>query len=112
MKLLSPKSFLEFTAEEYHTYIKSLYKRREKTAARKEQRDLKVRVKRKKDGTLSVITKRAPKYITEGELEKISKETGTAQSELFITLRGRGFHIYRDHREAESGAKRTVAISL
>lgn len=100
MRLLSPKPFLLFEAQEYHSYIRSLNKPKELTSARKEQKDLKVRVKRKKDGTLSIVTKRNPIYVTQKEIEKISEETKIPQSELFLELRQRGFAVHPDHRTA------------
>jgi hypothetical protein len=110
VKLLSPKPFAEYDADEYHAYIKSLNKPKDLTSSRKEQHELKVRVKRKKDGTLSVVTKRNPLYVTEKEIEKISAETSIAQSELFIVLRDRGFSIHRDHREARRIAREISEI--
>jgi hypothetical protein len=110
VKLLSPKPFAEYDADEYHAYIKSLNKPKDLTSSRKEQHELKVRVKRKKDGTLSVVTKRNPLYVTEKEIEKVSSETNIAQSELFITLRDRGFSIHRDHREARRIAREISEI--
>jgi tRNA G26 N,N-dimethylase Trm1 len=100
MKLLSPKVFAEYTPEEYHSYIKSLHKVREYVSTKKEQKDLKVRAKRKKDGTLSIVTKRSPPYVTEKEIEKISAESSIPQSELFLVLRERGFFVTGTHRDA------------
>ncbi len=101
MKLLSPKPITEYTAEEYHTYVKSLNKPKEYVSTKKDQRELKVRVKRKKDGSLSIVTKRSPPYLTEKEYESIAIESGIRKNELFSALLERGFKVYSDHRSAE-----------
>jgi hypothetical protein len=107
LKLLSPKPFSEYSPDEYHGYIRSLNRPRVFTSSKKDQRDLKVRVTRLKKGTLSIVTKRSPLYVTEKEIEKISEKSEIPQSEIYIALMARGFKIYPDHRTAEKAAEIT-----
>jgi hypothetical protein len=112
LKLLSPRRLNEFTAEEFHSYIKSLNKPKEYVSTKKDQRELKVRVKRKKDGTLSIVTKRSPPYVTEKEFDLIAIESGVPKNELYSTLRERGFKIHLDHRTASRDAPTGEPISV
>lgn len=105
MKLLSPKPFNEFTPEEFHAYVKSLNKPKEYVSTKKEQKELKVRVKRKKDGSLSIVTKRSPPYVTDKEFEAISVESAIPKAELFLAFKERCFTIYPDHRSASKAAE-------
>lgn len=99
--MLAPKSFAEFGIEEYHQYIQSLNKPKEVTSNRKAQKDFKVRVKRKKDGTISIATKRNPPYVTEAELKKISEETDIPQNDLWLRVTELKYLITPSHRDAE-----------
>jgi hypothetical protein len=112
VKLLSPKSFDAFTAEEFHAYIKSLNKPKEYVSTKKDQRELKVRVKRKKDGSLSIVTKRSPPYVTEKELQELSKDSTVPINELYIALIDRTFSIFPDHRSAARSAPTGDPISV
>lgn len=101
MKLLAPKPFSQFDSEEYFTYIKSLYADVRKKSAAKKQSDYKVTVRRKKDGTLSLVTKRNPLYVTPIELNSISLKTGIAENELFMAFKERNY-IVAEHTEIET----------
>lgn len=103
--LLSGKPLVEFTPEEYHLYIRSLYRKKEVKKVEKRLRDYVITVKRTKKGKLSVITKRDPKYITEEEFKSFS--TLAPENELFIFLRGKGI-LLMSHDEAE-GIKKNKA---
>lgn len=106
MKLLSPKPLENFSQDEYYAYIKSLNRPRVVYSNKKEQKDLKVRVKRRINGSLSIVTKRSPLYITDKELEKISTEKEIPMSELYTVLKARGYNFYPDHRTAEKELER------
>jgi hypothetical protein len=99
MKLLSPKSFLEYAAEEYMFYVISLYRERKRKTSEKKKKtpkppkEKKLTFRRTKTGRVSITTKRDPKYVTGSELSTASRELGAPESELFLLLKERGFEF-------------------
>lgn len=97
MRLLSPKSFLEYAAEEYQFYVMSLYRERKKVKSErtkkkpKEPKEKKITFSLTKTGKISVKTGRKPKYYTEAEFIAAAEALGKPRSELFIMLKERGF---------------------
>jgi hypothetical protein len=99
-KLLSSKLFIEFTPEEYHEYIKGLFKERVRKETKKKKgarKILKVTAKKKKDGSLSLRTRRNPPYLTEGEFDLLSREHGIKKNELFLLLKEKRFILTKEH---------------
>ena len=99
MKLLSPKSFLEYAAEEYMFYVISLYRERKRKTNEKTKKtpkppkEKKLTFRRTKTGRISITTRRNPKFCTHQELTGASRELGIPESELFILLKERGFEF-------------------
>lgn len=84
--LLSPKPFSEFTPEEYHTYICSMYHKPEK----QESKSVKVlppyEWKLTPKGALSVTVNRTDKSLTRAEIDQLAKESGRPLNEVWNYL--------------------------
>lgn len=99
---LLARPFKEWAPEEFKAHVQSLYYKPQpkKSAPKKKRlRDFKVTVRRLKKGSLSVTTKRDPKYVTREEYQTLAK--AHPENELFIALRLAGVHVYESHEEAE-----------
>lgn len=96
--LLSGQPFSSYSPEGFRTYIKSLYFKRapKKSAKKKERPGFSVRLSKK--GTLTVTTRRRPKYVTPAEL--VALEGKYPANVVFLTLRRLDFRLM-SHEEAD-----------
>ena len=101
--LLSGKTLEEMTPEEFKRHVHSLYWRKPKkktTPKKKKLKDYKITARILKNGTISIKTKRDPKYVTEEEYGEICEKLSSERSTVFIALKAGGI-IVCTHAEAE-----------
>jgi hypothetical protein len=79
--LLSPRAFVDYTAETFHHYVKSLYVEPPKPAPLAEYA---VRLNAKGNPVLTV--RRKPKYLTSDEVQSIATELGFTLQKLWIHI--------------------------
>lgn len=84
--LLSKKPLSEFTPEEYKSYVRSLYHKAEpkRKASVKKAPKPAVTWRLNAKGTLIVMIKRDPKWISREELEKISAESAIDFAKVWL----------------------------
>jgi hypothetical protein len=101
--LLAPKELEAYSPEEFRAYVRGLHFRRtpKKAAPKKKRlRDFAVRAKIKKNGTLSLTTKRDPRYVTEEEMTALAATVSLPLNALYIALKQLGVRIMT-HESAE-----------
>lgn len=101
--LLSRKPMKDFTPEEFKIYVRALFFKpvpKKAKAKKKLLRALKVTAKILKRGSISIKTKRTPKYLTEDEMKKLSLSMGRPENEIFLALVKEKIHLL-SHEEAE-----------
>lgn len=84
--LLSGKPLSEFTPESFKAHVRSLYLKPEKKASTKKP----FIYRRTKTGKLSLKVNRDPKWLTQAELDLITKETGIPANEVFLKVKAIG----------------------
>lgn len=79
--LLSPKPFAQFTAQEYHSYIQTLYREPPKAEP---PADFTVRLNAK--GNPVIRINRKPKFLTAKEIKLIAEQLGWKQQTLWLHI--------------------------
>lgn len=99
--LISPKPFTEYSAEEYHEYIRSMYALPKAKSGKLPAQSL--TLKRTKKGALSIRrTKNRPfAYVTMSELATLATAVGASQTEAWNAFKKKGFIIAKDRLDAE-----------
>lgn len=98
--LLSPLPFAEYSPESFRDYVKSLYfKRPPRKTAKKKKGHPGVSSRLSKKGTLTLTTRRKPKYVTPEE--RIALEGKYPANVVFLTLRRLEFQIM-EHATADA----------
>lgn len=92
--LLSPRPFAVYSAQEYHTYIRSLYRTPAEAAGKPEPREFSFR--RNDKGNPVITIRRKPKYLTKAEVNLCALELGMPQNEMWVYLRDRDVEIRND----------------
>lgn len=105
--LLSGKEFSDFTPETFKAHIRSLYSKPQprQSAAKKKAPPFSWR--RNKKGTLILSVRREPKWLTEEEMNQISRESGEPLNLLFLQLKKKEIRLSTQEREDE--IKRDIA---
>lgn len=85
--LLSGKAFADFTPEQYHKYVSSLYKEPERTVLAD------FRASRSVKGVLTIKINRKPEFLTQTEVDQIAKDVGLTKQEAWFAVRKRGFEV-------------------
>lgn len=103
--LISPKSFSEYSPEEYQQYVMSMYALRVKgTKPKKPTYAEGLAVSRTKKGSLSIRlskAKRAFAYVLRSELDALAKGNGFLASEVWNAFKEKKFIIAETRMDAE-----------
>jgi len=96
--LISPKPFSEFTAAEYHAYVRSLYQ-----APPEKKAPAEVAVRLNDKGNPVVTVRRDPKTISHTEAEQIAAELGWTLQDTWLMLRKKKITITVPRKESRRG---------
>ncbi len=85
--LLSGKAFADFSPEQYHKYVCSLYREPERTVLAD------FRASRSVKGVLTIKINRTPQFLTTTEVDQIAQSCGLSKQEAWFAVRKRGFEV-------------------
>lgn len=101
--LLSEKPLREWTPFEYREYVKSLYYK-PPPKGKKEAKPFCFRLNAK--GTLVLTSAvRKPKFLTEGEMQHVSRETKKPLNEVFLKMKEKGWKLMTEEEYKRIRAK-------
>jgi hypothetical protein len=101
--LLSEKPIEEYSPESFCAHVRSLHlKKAPKAPKLKKQSEFKASLRIKKNGTLSVVTKRDPRYITELELAAFLAKNTISSEKLRLSLNEIGVEVRESHSSTGS----------
>lgn len=102
--LLSPKSLEEYSAEEFHLHVISLYHKKPKKTST-------IRLKKQKPpvvwkltpkGKVTIKINRKMKYITPEEILVVEKESGRPANEVFLAVKRLKIQVMTEDEAAQA----------
>lgn len=106
-RYVSPKPIRAYEAGEYHAHVTDMYGERRRPSSKSKSPVPGVSVRRKTsvsgDGfQIRRVAGRAFAYVTYAELERLARDLGCPQSDLFNAFRMREWIVAKDRLEAEA----------
>lgn len=100
---IAPKPFVEYTPDEYHSYVSSMYALRVKRGAKPPSPAPGLSVCRTKAGALSLRKTKARTfcYVTLPEIAALAKVVGCGQADLWNLFKKKEYVIAKTRMEAE-----------
>lgn len=102
---LISKPFAEFTPEEFHAHVRSMYEVRQRgSSAKPKSPAVGISLSKTKKGAWSIRltkTKRAFKYVLTAEIDALAKHHGATVAEIWNVFKAKDFLITKTKLEAE-----------